>query len=501
MRAAQALMDRSPFDLYREGHFSACLAATANASSIEERTLHVRALMRLSRHREALDAIARIDGATPEEKAKLSALQASCHVLQGAIGPARRILAGVRSQLYSLDVQFELSYAQMHVAWLQGDPQAMQAALDAVDVSGAPHLYGRWLYASSWVAALRGAYLEQLSLLRRAIECFVSEPAAYDISFLASATRSLVHLVREIVADDTFEFAVRTAESIRWTEDLETERFLTFRGLAWAHALRGSHEKALQYAYFARDIAPSVMWITACYADQAYLARMAAENRSADALLDHAIACAKETDWTSRGEERVALLNLAELVADRNPATARTILDIYDGIAVKVAPGLAFARDLRLRGMEDYVRGTVLAASGDEAGAVELLERAYATFSSIRYAWRAAAAALRMHAVTREHAWLARAGEAVADFPESSVANEIRKKAAVSDDPRFAALTPAQKRVYALLCEGLGDKQIAQILGISPETARNHGARVRAAFGVHSRAALIAAARRGRATA
>lgn len=501
MRATQALLERSPFDFYREGYFSACLTATANASSTDEKMLHVRALMRLARHREALDAIAQIDVTTPEEKAKLCALKATCHCYQGSIGPARRVLAGICPQLYSLEVQFELAYAQMLVAWMEGDPEAMQSALDAVDVSEATHIYGRWLYACSWVAALRGAYLEQLQLVRQAIEYFVNEPAAYEVSLLASATRSLVHLVREIVADDTFEFAVRTAESIRWTEDLETERFLTFRGLAWAHALRGSHEKALQYAYFARDIAPSVMWITACYADQAYLARMAGENRSADALLDHAIACAKETDWTSRGEERVALLNLAELVADRNPATARTILDIYDAIAVKIAPGLAFARDLRLRGMEDYVRGTVLAASGDEAGAVELLQHAYSTFSSVRYAWRAAATALRLHAITREHAWLMSASEAVADFPESSVANEIRKLAAVSDDPRFAALTPAQKRVFALLCEGLGDKQIAQILGISPETARNHGARVRAAFGVHSRAALIAAARRGKATA
>jgi DNA-binding CsgD family transcriptional regulator len=501
MRATEALTERSPFELYRNGLFSACLSRTALSALPAERVLHVRALIRLSRYRDALDAIANASVTKPDEKAYLCALEAMCHCYLGAIAPARRALATVHPRLYPLDVQFELAQAEMLVAWVQGDPEAMRAALDQVDVSSSSRLYGRWLYSRSWVAALQGEYVEQLRLVRQAIEHVVNEPAAYEVALLASATRSLVHLAREIFADDTFEFAVQTAESIRWTEDLETERFLTFRGLAWAHALRGAHEKALRYLYFARDIAPSVMWITACYADQAYLARMAGENRSADALLDHAIACAKETDWTSRAEERVALLNLAELIADRNPATARTILEIYDSIAVRIAPGLAFAHDLRLRAMEEYARGTVLAVSGDEAGAVELLESAYSIFSSIKYAWRAAAAALRLHSITQEHAWLCCASEAVRDFPASSVADEIRKKAAVPDDSRFAALTPAQRRVFALMCDGLGDKQIAQILGISPETAKNHGARVRAAFGVHSRAALIATARRSKATA
>jgi DNA-binding NarL/FixJ family response regulator len=154
------------------------------------------------------------------------------------------------------------------------------------------------------------------------------------------------------------------------------------------------------------------------------------------------------------------------------------------------------ARDRRLHAMEEYARGNVLAASGDRAAAVGLLSGAYATFSSINYAWRAAAAALRLHAITDDNAWLARASEAVTDFSESSVARDIRHKAAGAEDPRFATLTPAQRRVFEMICEGLTDKQIAQNLQISPDTVKNHAARVRVAFGVHSRAALIAAIHR-----
>jgi DNA-binding CsgD family transcriptional regulator len=88
--------------------------------------------------------------------------------------------------------------------------------------------------------------------------------------------------------------------------------------------------------------------------------------------------------------------------------------------------------------------------------------------------------------------WLQRAGEAVEEFGESSVAREINRKA-VGFDSRLSRLTPAQRRVFELICEGLPDKQIAVELQISPETVKNHAARVRLAFGVHSRSALIAA--------
>jgi DNA-binding CsgD family transcriptional regulator len=495
-RVPETFLEQSPFDLYRQGRLDACLRQTTGATSSAERILRVKVLMRKARYHEALDAIACVAKATPDEQGLLLALRSSCHSFRGELALARGALADVREREYEAAVQFELAYARMLIAWVEGSPDDMHSALEGLDdICSPPELYGRWLYARSWVAAMRGEYLEQLRLLERAVAYIAEKPEAYDVALLASAVRSLVHLVREIYASDTFAFTVRMVESLPWTDDLETERFLTFRGLAWAYALRGLHEKAFQYIYFARDIAPSAMWVTACYADQAYLARMAGENRSADALLDHAIACAKETDWRSEREERVALLNLAELVSDRDPATSRELLSIYDAIPVRIAPGLALAQDRRLYAMEEYARGTLLAVSGDRTGAVERLMNAYSTFCSIGYAWRAAATALRLHLITKEDAWLCYASEAVQDFPDSSVAGEIRKKAAGSGDARVAALTPAQRRVFALLCEGLSDKEVAQALRISPETAKNHAARVRAAFGVHSRAALIASAR------
>ena len=431
-----------------------------------------------------------------DERTLLRSLAAECHLLKGSVGTARRALAELVEPPSTPEARFELAYARMLLAWIDGDPDGMEAALGSLDVQRHPHLYGRWLVGRSWIASLRRDYQEQLRFLERAVRHLIETPDAQDVTLLATATRSMVHLVREIPAPIAFEVALRAVESIAWTADIEQERFLTFRGLAWAYALRGSHQTALHYAYFARDIAPSNMWATACYADQAYLARMAGEDWSADALLRHAVACAHEIEWISPGEERIAILNLVELAADRDLSVAQRLLDLYAGIPVSLSPRLALAHDERLRAMEEYARGTVPSASGERFYAIELLQSSYSIFTSIGYAWRAAAAALRLSVVTGERAWLHLAAEAVEGFPDSSVANEIRKKATIFEDPRVASLTPAQRRVYDLLREGLGDKEIAAALRLSPETIKNHAARVRAAFGVRSRAALVAASQR-----
>ncbi len=494
--ALKTWADLSSLDLYNQGRFDAFLQRSAAATSIAERILRVRALIRMNDHVAALDTIAGIEDAGADDAALLLALKSSCHSYRGEADLARSALAMVRPYPYGADVQFELAYANVLIGWIESDPEAMDRALHTIDVSGSPKVFGRWLYALSWLASLRGEYGEQLRVLEQAARHMSEVPEARDLFLLAKTVRAMSHLVREIYAKETFAFTVRMAETLPWNEELEAERFLTCRNLAWAYALRGMHDQAFRYAYVARDAAPSAQWVTASYCDQAYLARMAGENQSSDALLLHATASARATCWSSPAEERVSLLDLAELLADRDAAAAQEIMSAYDAIAAPLAPKLALARDSRLAALEAYARGAVLAAAGDRPGAVDSLTQAYMAFCTIGYAWRAAAAALRVHTITGEDAWLRYAGEAVADFTESSVAEQIRKRAAATVvDPRIAALTPAQRRVFALMCEGLGDKDIALRLSISPDTVKNHGVRVRAAFGVRSRAALIASTR------
>lgn len=55
-------------------------------------------------------------------------------------------------------------------------------------------------------------------------------------------------------------------------------------------------------------------------------------------------------------------------------------------------------------------------------------------------------------------------------------------------------LTSSQQRVFDLLIAGLTEQQVAEALGISQATVHNHASAIYRAFGVHSRAQLLAAA-------
>jgi DNA-binding NarL/FixJ family response regulator len=53
------------------------------------------------------------------------------------------------------------------------------------------------------------------------------------------------------------------------------------------------------------------------------------------------------------------------------------------------------------------------------------------------------------------------------------------------------ALSPREKEVYALVVEGLNNKDVAEKLFISPETAKHHVASIFSKLGVTSRIELI----------
>ncbi len=483
-----------PQALFIAGELSACAEQLNQApASVGDRAFAARAYMRLGRHEDALKVLATIRPPDPAGAAYTKALEAQCHAARGSADRARHALAHVGSAPYRDDIDFEVAFAWSLIAWVEGDADAMDGALRVSPASVV--LRGRWLYARSWLAALRTDYRQQCELLYRAVDHLASVPTAADVSLLAMATHSLVHLLREISPPDIFERVAEIAKAIPWTKDLETHRLLTLRALAWAYGLRGHYDQAMEHAYDARDAALSSMWIAGCYADQAYLARMAGHDAFARALLRHAVNRAQCADWTGCGEERAAILNLVELVADEDVPTAKGLWSLYERVASDFAPTLGFARGDRMLAMESYAHGTLLAASGLQVDGVRQLRKAYTIFESIGYAWRAAASALRLHAVTQDDTWLQRAAEAVQGFSESSVAQHIAARSAHLGDVRIAGLTPAQRRVCELICEGLTDKAIADRLSVSPQTVKNHAVRVREAFGVRSRSAVIAAIR------
>jgi len=61
--------------------------------------------------------------------------------------------------------------------------------------------------------------------------------------------------------------------------------------------------------------------------------------------------------------------------------------------------------------------------------------------------------------------------------------------------PAVAELSKREREVLELLCEGLDDKAIASLLGLSGNTVRNHVSRLYAKIGVNRRSAAVIWAR------
>ena len=64
-----------------------------------------------------------------------------------------------------------------------------------------------------------------------------------------------------------------------------------------------------------------------------------------------------------------------------------------------------------------------------------------------------------------------------------------------SQDPAFGALSPRERAVLTLITEGLGNRQVAERLGISERTVRNHVSNLFDKLGVWTRAQAIVFAR------
>ncbi|EFC79290.1 LuxR C-terminal-related transcriptional regulator [Parafrankia sp. EUN1f] len=74
---------------------------------------------------------------------------------------------------------------------------------------------------------------------------------------------------------------------------------------------------------------------------------------------------------------------------------------------------------------------------------------------------------------------------------------DAQRHAAVADRAagRLAALTPREREVVDQLAEGIGDREIARVLGISPRTVHKHLEQIYRKLGLQSRTAVVAVVR------
>jgi DNA-binding CsgD family transcriptional regulator len=485
--------------LFLAARYTQCLRTLEGDDRDEARLLRVRTLYRLGRTKDALAELARVSAVNGETGIVAAALKARGFANLNDVTSARACLESARSLPGATAVaRAELAVAAAYIAECLCDAESMRSAALSMNPDGAGIRYRilQLAYRSAAVL-LEGDWVKYIPLREEMASLMLANPDSLDAYLLANTAQMLANCACELFTEERFTFVADLFERVPWTDELGYARFLTKRSLAWAYSLHGDEQTAHRMVFELIDEVPVPTLRPSLYVDQAYLFRVTGTPEIANAWLEKAISFAHQESWETEGEERLGLLALAELAADHDPESASSLLEIYDRIDTKYDSQVVLVLDTdgHRRAMEDHARGAALAATGATGEAIPLLKAAFSTFSRLEFTWRAASVSLRLHELTGDRAWLGKAQGAVVELPNSAIAREVRRKAHGDTDPRYASLSPAQRRVFELICRGKSNKEIAAALDISVNTARNHVAAVNARFGAHSRAHLAAVAR------
>ncbi|HEY9085583.1 MAG TPA: LuxR C-terminal-related transcriptional regulator [Candidatus Tyrphobacter sp.] len=349
------------------------------------------------------------------------------------------------------------------------------------------------LYAETLILPYEERVREQAERLVELLRSLDPGGTAY-MDVRAWATHTLAVLAREIPVAGAIAEVERQLGGAPWPADFAMNRFQALKALGWAKAMQGDYFNAFRYLKAASATANTDSWNVVAACDRAYLARCLGEHRWSRAELDEAERLANGVDWQStRGEERMGLLLLAELFSGIDTSRAAMYLARHWELG-EMASALHYRHDARLNAFAQYSTGIVELALGERKRGLAELRAAFETFKRFGYDFRAARCLLAEYAVTRKSDLLTLAEERLRNYGQSWLAAELRGLGERNE----ISLPPMQQRVFAEICKGKSNAEIAKTLERSPFTVSNHIKQIFKTFRVGSRSALVAEAiRRG----
>ncbi|MEX0817837.1 MAG: AAA family ATPase [Gaiellales bacterium] len=191
--------------------------------------------------------------------------------------------------------------------------------------------------------------------------------------------------------------------------------------------------------------------------------------------------------WTRFAVDLVeALIEVAQI------DEAQSLLEWYEGNAVRLGRSGAIAQSLRCRGL-------LSAAFGDFGGSHAALERALAEHERSRLPFDHARTLLAFGGAKRRAKQKAAARQmlelALAEFDRLGAKLYAERTRAElgrisGRSPSGGALTPTEQRIAELVAEGRSNKEVAAAMFVTAKTVETNLSRIYAKLGIHSRAEL-----------
>lgn len=485
--------DSAEFErLLKAADFERCHVYVDGQTSTEARLASSRLALRERRY---LAVIGLLSDLSPDPEQERDARDI---LLGAALGYTRDFVAGARlidralSNLLPEDELFdEAHYYKSAIAWMQHNHAEAEEAVNVQLRSSNANNRGRAHIMQSWIALRRGDVRQQVTELQLALD-EIEKADSPDEYFRANALFTLALLCRELPLPDVTERVRHVYETLPWTNGLALERFQVTRFLAGLNELAGDHLAAFREFKQAARFAPSDHWKLFSYLDRAILAKNTGENAFASEQLHEAHEIAQRLSWNEvAGEERSALLLLAELFADENPGLSEMYLARFRTLGSSVIPILSYGTDPRVRGLQSYSQGMAWLRLGDTRQGEASLSEAWTIFDEFDHGWRAALCAVALFEATGDRRWMERAAAKIAPWPNSWIAKRVSEAKAPAVVP-IENITPAKREVLELVRDGRRNADIAKRLGRSPNTVRNQVSQLFQIFDVKTRTELAA---------
>ena len=424
-------------DLYRRAHSEEALQALEGCGDwtvpFNERGILLRAKILLVRNPiAALDELPEDDEAFVSYDGRLGA-----RMMRARAYMASRNLRSAEAQIRQAELLVRdddhenrclLASVRAYMAWQRREYDPGNRYLVAAMTSADPTTRLGMLNLRAWMHCGLGDYRSQLGDLVECVRMYERDSSAYHLLVVARTLHSILGLAWEIADIQAGEEARRCIESLPWTQELDTYRFLCLRGLGWHTFLAGHSDQAYGIFDAAKGAAPSPAWLVMAHTDHAYVARLDGDERIARYELERAQALAEGVDWHStRLEEKNALLTTAVLLAPVDVRAAQRVLTVYDRLqAHALNAGIEFSHEPpRLYASRDYAEGVIQAAFGSEALAIRLLTGAYRVFLQYDFALRAMLAARALFEITHEEHWFEAALLHAAAYPSARLSDRL----------------------------------------------------------------------------
>ena len=456
--------------------------------------LMARALLALDRPAEVADAIKRVvkEADTPEESALVQMLlgAALTRANQRERGEALLDEALAIANRRAARLIPEIGYYRALSRWSSHRLDDAETIIESVLPRAVDAVRGRLLHLLGWIDIRRENYAAAAQQFVSALET-LDEARHTDLRTRSSILHALAIIAAETIDLRLGRLVRRQYEACAWTDDVRVERFYILEYLTWLSLLEGNVDRAWDERQLALMLTANSGHHASALVSAARLASIVGDRYAAARYLQLAGALLLRGDQVGLDvDRRLVMLSFVIGASRTNSEMAAKVLALYDRTPARRTTMLAFEGDRRLEAYEGFARGCAALANGQKPPALQDFRQSLNLWTRLGYRLRTAIVAAELREASGERQWAQLGLDALRNAPNAWL-RPILQLHSADDDP-LTKLTPAERRVLAELCKGKKSRDIASTFGRSFNTINNHTRKVFAAFGVQSRAALVA---------